>query len=361
MLAPRPARVWDLPLRVFHWTLGIGVAAAFVGGGDVGGTDLHTWLGTSVAGLLVFRFAWGFFGERWSRWSSFPLTRAARRAHTADTPGHPPSGALSAVFVLGLLALVAASGAVVLGGEERRGPLAGWVTAHVGLDAHAAHEVLAWILPFWLVAHVGGAVLHGRRVGRPVVRAMVTGASPGPHAPVADRAPVALALVAALAAGAGFAFVPTRAPVAPLAADPTWSDECGACHLAFHPSTLPARAWERMLATQADHFGEDLALAPDALAQLQAFARANAAEQGATELAARVAREVPPDAAPQRITETATWRSAHAALDEAAFAAPEVGSRLRCGACHPDAEAGTFEGPRAAIPAPSPPTAQTGS
>ena len=40
----------------------------------------------------------------------------------------------------------------------------------------------------------------------------------------------------------------------------TWQEACVECHLAYHPSLLPARSWQRTLAEQHEHFGEDLYL-----------------------------------------------------------------------------------------------------
>ena len=95
-------RVWDLPTRVFHWSL-VFFFAGLVLTGEVGGQAMvwHFRFGYSVLSLLLFRLIWGFVGGRWSRFSAFiagPATilRYARGEGTAQqSVGHNPLGALS--------------------------------------------------------------------------------------------------------------------------------------------------------------------------------------------------------------------------------------------------------------------------
>lgn len=58
-------RVWDLPTRIFHWSLVILVAVCWFTGEEEGVASLiHRLSGEAIAGLLVFRFLWGFWGGR---------------------------------------------------------------------------------------------------------------------------------------------------------------------------------------------------------------------------------------------------------------------------------------------------------
>ena len=65
-------RVWDLPTRLFHWTLAASVVGLVVSG-HVGGNALvwHMRLGLLVGALLGFRLVWGLIGGRWSRFAHF--------------------------------------------------------------------------------------------------------------------------------------------------------------------------------------------------------------------------------------------------------------------------------------------------
>jgi hypothetical protein len=163
---------------------------------------------------------------------------------------------------------------------------------------------------------------------------------------------MAIAIVATAALGAlayfrGLPLIshPSRSvqSPSPLPADKMWVNECGGCHLAYHPSLLPARSWSRMLAEQQSHFGEDLGLGDDTLRHLATYAASNAAEALESPVAWKMATTIPAGSAPQRISETPYWSERHASLDAATW------KRVRasdCGTCHRDAETGTFS-PRA--------------
>ncbi|MDP4993493.1 MAG: cytochrome b/b6 domain-containing protein, partial [Burkholderiaceae bacterium] len=57
-------RVWDLPTRVFHWALVIGVVAMVVTGNleDDAALGWQFQIGYVIASLLLFRLVWGIFG-----------------------------------------------------------------------------------------------------------------------------------------------------------------------------------------------------------------------------------------------------------------------------------------------------------
>jgi cytochrome b len=349
----RPARVWDAPTRMFHWALVAAIAGAWLTR-DARDLVLHEFLGYAAGALVAFRLAWGFAGTRWARFASFPLSARAAVRYLASLArgrherhvGHNPAGSWAIYALLALIALDAAAGLVALGAEKRLGPLAGWFGYAAGDAAHEAHRWLAYAIFGIAVLHLLG-VIAGSVAGREnLVAAMLTGRKRVAGAGVEARIGTALLMAAILAAGAAAYFRdhPLDARVqaarqAPLASDGTWVGECGGCHLAYHPSLLPARSWSKLFATQHSHFGEDLALEGDTLARLEAFAAAHAAERLESPVAWKMATTVERDAAPLRITETAFWRERHERVDAAAWKRVH---RSECGACHQDAARGTF-------------------
>ena len=83
-------KVWDLPLRLFHWLLVAAIAIAFLSAEE--GSPLNQWhvLAGWVAGVLIlFRLAWGFVGGEHSRFSDF--IRPSRIAHHLDFPDYSPA------------------------------------------------------------------------------------------------------------------------------------------------------------------------------------------------------------------------------------------------------------------------------
>jgi cytochrome b len=180
-------KVWDLPLRVFHWSLAVAFAVAYVSGDEV--LDLHVLAGYVVMGLLAFRTLWGFAGPRHARFSDFvhpPRAVAAYlwQALTFRAPrhlGHNPAGGAMVVALLVSLALTASSGLALYGAGEFAGPLAG-LMARVG-DGGAeyleeAHEFCAGLTLGLVFAHLAGVLLSSLQHGENLLRAMVTGRKP---------------------------------------------------------------------------------------------------------------------------------------------------------------------------------------
>lgn len=363
-------RIWDLPTRIFHWALVAACATAFLTGDSDEWRHVHVFAGYIAAGLVVFRLAWGFIGTRNVLFRSFAATpRAAvnyllalRNGSAPRLLTHNPAGAWAVFLLLGAVALLAATGLVALGGEEQQGPLAGILSRAAGSQVAELHGAIAWAGVLLVAAHVFGVIVESRVHRENLVRAMLDGNKPAaagtPSVPA--RAAVALALLVVMAAcGAwyfrGYAVATPDKPYLPytsasLPTDARWQEECGSCHLAYHPSLLPARSWEALFARQADHFGDDLMLDADIVAALQAFARAHAAEQQESEAALKIARSVPPQQAPLRITETPYWRHKHAGIDAAAWKSARVHGKGDCAACHYDAEKATFEDAAMRVP-----------
>ena len=50
-----------------------------------------------------------------------------------------------------------------------------------------------------------------------------------------------------------------------------YTDACGSCHLVYQPGLLPARSWDRIMATLSDHFGDNAELDPAASSEIRRF------------------------------------------------------------------------------------------
>lgn len=163
-------RVWDLPLRLWHWTLALFVVVAWFTPNTHDG--LHRLAGYTVIGLLVFRLVWGFCGTRYSRFGSVRTRlRAAprylwnlRRGITGRYIGLNPAGAAMMVVLLSLLAV-----SVVTGAMQVTVRFFGiwWVE-----DSHAYSSDAVMVL---VVLHVVGVVAMGLLQRQNLIRAMITG------------------------------------------------------------------------------------------------------------------------------------------------------------------------------------------
>ena len=107
-----PVRVWDLFVRIFHWSL---VACVFLNFLVEEGEAPHQWIGYAASALVAARIVWGFVGSRHARFSDFFPTPTRLRQHLAALlagkpehhVGHNPFGAL---MMLALMALVLSLG-----------------------------------------------------------------------------------------------------------------------------------------------------------------------------------------------------------------------------------------------------------
>lgn len=353
--APRPqcVPVWDLPLRLFHWSLLLGVATAAVTGFLLDATwlNLHLIGGTAIIVLLAFRLVWGFTGTSFSRFKSFLFSPRQTIAHfkgviAGDAPhhdGHNPVGAAMIFALLGSLAALTITGVVVLGGAEKQGPLKAFVSFATASLTRQIHELFAYGLLALIVGHVAGVILESRRSGVNLARSMVTGKKPSlqiiPLAPPRIGRFFASAIAMTIILGGG-AYAMWRQPasgVPQAALDETYAKNCGDCHIPFHPSLRGKAAWGQIMANLSGHFGEDASLDDATTAQLAAYLGNNAAEAWDTR-AANVFRGPEPLA----MTETAFWKRRHAGIDAAVFKRQKVETKSNCEACHGDARQGLF-------------------
>lgn len=221
---PVPVRVWDLPLRLFHWLLVLCLVGSFVSA-KVGGywMDWHFRFGYTALGLILFRLLWGLFGPRYARFSSFVPSPARLLAYLRGTPeaaqtlGHTPLGALSVLAMLVVIAVQAATGLFTSDEIVTEGPLARLVSNATVDTASSVHHFNQRLILALVVLHLA-AILYYRLFRRlSLVKPMVVGdklvpadaAGPDPAALAArdDRAVRWRALLLAVVAAAIVAVV----------------------------------------------------------------------------------------------------------------------------------------------------------
>lgn len=183
--ADKPAKVWDAPIRLFHWLL-VALIAFSWWSGEEHDMERHRLSGYGILALLVFRIYWGLAGTRTARFSqfvrgprvvvSYARSLGMRGANKVD--GHNPLGGWSVVLMLSALVLMVLAGlfAVDVDGFES-GPLADYVTFQQGRAAAEFHVLIfdailtliglhvAAILFYlvWKRQNLVGAMIHGAR------------------------------------------------------------------------------------------------------------------------------------------------------------------------------------------------------
>lgn len=122
---------------------------------------------------------------------------------------------------------------------------------------------------------------------------------------------------------------------------PTYSKECGACHVPYPAALLPAGAWKRVMEGLDAHFGTDASLdGPQARRVADALARG-----------AGTGKRVAGAESSLRITETPWFRREHRKVPGDTWRSKEVANGARCEACHGGAALGDYNEDAVRMPA----------
>ncbi|MBC7779536.1 MAG: cytochrome b/b6 domain-containing protein [Proteobacteria bacterium] len=215
------ARVWDIPVRVFHWLLVALFAVSWYTGKNGGVDEMtwHMWSGSALLALVVFRVVWGVVGSTSARFSHFlygpkaaaEYANGLLRRRPPHYLGHTPLGGWMVVVMLASLLLQCATGLFANDDIITEGPFFAWVSKETSDWLTTIHK---WNFDVLLI--LGGvhtaAVLYYLIVLREnLALSMFTGRKPLPAGapdPQYRFVGAGIALVAgALIAGAVYALV----------------------------------------------------------------------------------------------------------------------------------------------------------
>lgn len=167
----KQVRVWDILVRVTHWTVAAGIMANLLFTED--GSDLHQYVGYTVVALVVIRLLWGLVGTRYARFTDFFPTPVRIKNHLADLRqrrndeqhlGHNP---LAAIMVLALWAVIIDLGisgylmeSEILGNKDL---------------LEEVHELLANSLYLLIPLHIISAIVMSYWQRQNLIKSMITG------------------------------------------------------------------------------------------------------------------------------------------------------------------------------------------
>ena len=224
-------RVWDLPTRIFHWTLAFCVVGSFVTA-KIGGNAMvwHGRIGVTVVGLLVFRLVWGFSGSTYARFSQFVRGPSAIRAYLrgqCQGAGHNPLGALSVLAMLATLMLLVATGLFANDDIAFEGPLYALVGKEFSDRLVGLHRLIEPAIILLVLAHLAAIAFYVRIRKETLIMPMITGEKVGAGETAKGGGGVAfcvaLAIALAAAYGASGTWLPAPPPAPPAAANtPAW-------------------------------------------------------------------------------------------------------------------------------------------
>jgi cytochrome b len=215
-------KVWDLPLRLFHWLLVIAVAGALITI-QFGWMTWHGRFGLAVVGLITFRLVWGVIGSTHARFWNFvtgPGKLLAYLRGDYHPVGHNPLGALSVLAMLLVLGFQAGSGLFATDDIAYSGPLRPAVDSATSAWLTGWHMRMEWVIYGLIALHLGAVLFHVLIRSETLIRPMVTGYKPTVRAePSRGGGPIpfliALAITAMVLWIANGALVPDPPPPPP--------------------------------------------------------------------------------------------------------------------------------------------------
>ena len=175
-------RVWDLPVRLFHWAAVLLIPAMWWTAENEK-IELHIQLGQIMLGLILFRLLWGLLGSSTARFSGFVRGPRGIFAYLRGAKaglGHNPIGALSVLAMLAALAVQIGLG--LFASDEDglyQGPLSYHVSAETAETLTDRHETWFYVILALIALHLA-AILYYLLIKRDnLVTPMVTGSRKG--------------------------------------------------------------------------------------------------------------------------------------------------------------------------------------
>jgi cytochrome b len=185
----RRVLVWDIFVRIIHWSLVILMPLAWWTY-EIDDMALHRLIGYGVLALLAFRLFWGFAGSQPARFANFlrgPRQVAAYLSGRAPHQvGHNPLGGWSVVLLLTLSCVQPLLGLFAADREGLdSGPLAGLVSDdHAQLAEHLHAILFYYVLLALVTLHVLAIGAYAWR-GKNLLSPMLSGRTNVPRAVVA--------------------------------------------------------------------------------------------------------------------------------------------------------------------------------
>lgn len=206
--------VWDVPVRLFHWTLVLLIAFSWLSG-EMDWMTWHMYSGYAVLALILFRILWGFVGSSSARFGGFIYGPRAVIAYVKTLPsrtaakfaGHNPLGGISVVLLL--LCLLVQTGTGLFANDDiiTEGPLFNRVSKDISDWLTTIHKYNFNVLLTLIGVHVAAVLYYLLYKSENLIKPMFTGRKQLPPGMTPQRmrgSGLALVLLAVCAAGVWF-------------------------------------------------------------------------------------------------------------------------------------------------------------
>lgn len=176
----RSVQVWDLPTRLFHWLLVLGVLAMWLTAEVFDRLDLHMSIGYALIGLIVFRLVWGFIGSDTARFSQFVrrpkyIISYLKGQFQGIWLGHNPLGALSVLALILSVMLQLFTGLFANDQIFNEGPFSDYVSENMQDLMTLIHEINFNVLLGLIALHLLAIAFYQFKKHEPLAHAMITG------------------------------------------------------------------------------------------------------------------------------------------------------------------------------------------
>ena len=173
-------RVWDLPIRLFHWLLVAGIILSFVTV-KIGGNAMswHAFSGYCVLSLIIFRILWGFIGSYHARFIHFvPSPKGLIHFLGGKAKaglGHNPLGALSVLALLFSVGLQAVTGLFANDDIAFEGPFAKYISSETIELLTSIHRQNEKVLIILIALHLCAILYYQKFKGENLIKPMIGG------------------------------------------------------------------------------------------------------------------------------------------------------------------------------------------
>ena len=190
-------KVWDVPVRLFHWALVLLFAFMFFTGTVKGEwMDWHMRAGYAILALVLFRILWGFAGSNHARFGSFlagpsacfAFARKLLARAPAHSAGHNPLGGWMVLVLLLALLLQVGTGLFANDDILIEGPLAALVSKAMSDRLTSWHYWNVNLLLALTAVHVLAVLYHAIFMKENLIGAMFTGVKHMPAAAAGSTA-----------------------------------------------------------------------------------------------------------------------------------------------------------------------------
>ena len=177
-------KIWDISVRIFHWTTsGLISYQLFTGLSKEGPSDTHITIGYCVLGLVLFRMLWGFWGSITARFSSFLKSPSSiinyfiKNQRTKPTFGHNPLGGYAVAAMILSIVVQVTSGLfcdddLMLSGAFSHLTSDGFTSA-----ANLVHAINSKVLLALILIHLAAITWYQLVKKQNLIKPMVTGYS----------------------------------------------------------------------------------------------------------------------------------------------------------------------------------------